>query len=214
MVVATTPVSRRAQATTRKQTVTNLYRAGFRTGRIAQLTHLSRRRVTEIVKESIAQGLRDSSIEEIRIGLYVDLEELLVITEQAFYHNPDLSRRERNRLVCVIVRLIHEQAWLMGLHAPRQVAVVKDQPVKNEQAEAFARDVARFIELSNKMVGPAREDPELSFDAESSFDGEVSEFAAERSWLLSQVGEVDMDREPTLSAESFSGLSTNWSSLG
>jgi hypothetical protein len=193
--------------------VVNLYRAGFRAGRIAQLTRLSRRRVTEIVKESIAQRLRDCSIEETRIGLFVDLEMLLRTTEQAFYHNPDLSRRERNRLVTMIVKLIHEQAWLMGLHAPRQTVVTNEQPVKNEQAEAFAQDVARFIELSNKMVRSAPGDPEASVDTEPSLDAEASELAAEKSWLLRQVGDPDVGREPTLSAESFSGLSTGRSGL-
>jgi hypothetical protein len=57
-----------------------------------------------------------------------------------------------------MVRLSHEQALLVGAHAPKQIAVTDDAPVENEQAMEKAQRMIQFMTLSEKMaaVGPGR----------------------------------------------------------
>ncbi len=129
------------------------YRAGLNADRIARLTGLSRRRVTEIVKESIGQALEDAGTDGIRRQLYAELEQIKAPFRDAFlFHSDDASPRERARLAGIIIRLIHEQAVLMGVNAQKQIAVTNDQPVVNEQAEEYARGVVQFLNLADKIA--------------------------------------------------------------
>jgi hypothetical protein len=133
--------------------VVTFYRAGLTTDRIAHLTGLSRRRVTEIVKESIGQALEDAGTDGIRRQLYAELEQLKAVFRDAlFFHSDDATPRERRQLADVIIKLIHEQAVLMGVNAPRQIAVSNEQPVRNEQAEEYARGVVEYMELADKIA--------------------------------------------------------------
>jgi len=133
--------------------VITFYRAGLNTDRIAHLTGISRRRVTEIVNESIGQALEEAGTDGIRRQLYAELEMLKAPFRDAFFfHSDDASPRERARLANIIIRLIHEQAVLMGVQAPRQVAITSSPPPVNEEALAFSRDVVRFMDLSDKIA--------------------------------------------------------------
>jgi hypothetical protein len=169
------PTPPRVRAQSRKRTVVAYFQAGVKTDKIARLTHLSRRRVTAILRESMAQSLRDTSIEEVRLRLYVELQELLAVLQDAFFFDDDLSPRERGQLVSSIVKVVHEQALVMGLHAPRQVAVVNEQPVENEQAAKYARDLVTFMNLCDKIAAsgygsgrsPETLDTELLLEADA-----------------------------------------------
>ena len=112
--------------------------------------------MSEIVKESIGRALEDAGTDGIRRQLYAELEQLKAVFEDAFFfHSDDASPRERARLAGIILRLIHEQAVLMGVQAPRQIAVTSDQPVVNEQAEEYARGVVRYMQLPTRSPPPA-----------------------------------------------------------
>lgn len=144
----------RTKSSTRRTTVVSFYRAGLNTDRIAHLTGLSRRRVSEIVKESIGQALEEAGTDGIRRQLYAELEMLKAPFRDAlFFHSDDASPRERARLTGIILRLIHEQAVLMGVNAPKQqIAITHEQPVKNEQAEEYARGVVEYMRLADKIA--------------------------------------------------------------
>lgn len=147
------PSRTRTKPSTRRTTVVNFYRAGLTTDRIARLTGVSRRRVTEIVKESIGQALEDAGTDGIRRQLYAELEQLKRVFRDAFFfHGDDASPRERRQLADVMIKLIHEQAMLMGVQAPRQISVSNEQPVRNEEAEEYARGVVEYMRLADKIA--------------------------------------------------------------
>jgi hypothetical protein len=59
----------------RMQTVLTLYEAGVQTERIARLTGLSRRRVTDIVRQFTIESVGNTGVRELRLSLYADLQE-------------------------------------------------------------------------------------------------------------------------------------------
>ena len=177
------------------------YRAGVNTDRIAHLTGLSRRRVTEIVKESIGRALEDAGTDGVRRQLYAELEHMKrVFRDALFFHSDDASPRERARLTGIILRLIHEQAVLMGVNAPKQqFAFTYEQPVRNEQAEEYARGVVRYMELADKIAasgyGSGRREPRA--DEKQFLEANRHESTGTPELLLAyEAGALEMDPDP------------------
>jgi hypothetical protein len=168
VTTAIAPSPSRAHSRGRQQSVVAFYRAGVTTDRIARLTHLSRRRVTEIVRQSIAEVVREAGVEKVRLQLYVDLEEAKAQVQNALLFSPDLSPRERNQLFASLVKIVHEQALLIGAHAQKQLHVTEDIPETNEQAEEYARGVVEFMNLADKIAasgyGSGRTPPDAPTD--------------------------------------------------
>jgi hypothetical protein len=163
MVVAVIPETSIVPSTqsahgNRTQAVVALYRAGIKTDRIAHVTGLSRRRVSAIVRQAIREAVRNAGVEDLRLKLFADLEEAKVGLQDTMAEEDDLLPKERVQLSGALVRLTHEQALLFGAHAPKQIRVDNALPVVNEQAAQRAREMVRFMELSDKMaaVGPGR----------------------------------------------------------
>ncbi len=156
--------------------------------------------MTEIVKESIGQALEDAGTDGIRRQLYAELEQLKAPFRDAlFFHGDDASPRERARLAGIIVRLVHEQAVLMGVNAPRQIAVSTEQPVVNEQAEEYARGVVRFMELADKIAasgyGSGRSN--LAVDHELLIEMDAQEEAGTPELLLAfEAGALEVEPVP------------------
>jgi hypothetical protein len=181
--------------------VVSFYRAGLNTDRIAQLTGLSRRRVTEIVKESIGRALEDAGTDGIRRQLYAELEHMKRVFQDAlFFHSDDASPRERAQLAGIILRLIHEQAVLMGVNAPKQqIAFTYEQPVRNEQAEEYARGVVRYMELADKIAassyGSGRREP--TADEKLFLESNLHESTGTPELLLAyEAGLLEEDPDP------------------
>ena len=161
----------------RRETVLRLYGAGVETVRIARLTGLSRRRVTGLVREHAVESVRNAEVQELRLMLFVDLEEIKDVLQRSLLYRKDVPAKDRTQLVTGIVRIVHEQALLMGAHAPRQVAVtqtVVENPLADEYVEDL-EDLEKWMDLADKIAqsgyGSGRE--ELTHDeAESALDAD------------------------------------------
>jgi hypothetical protein len=103
-------------------------------------------------------AVRNAGVEDLRLKLFADLEEVKVGLQDTFAEVDDLPPKERVQLIGAMVRLSHEQALLFGAHVPKQIRVDNASPVENEQAAQRAREIVEFMELSEKMaaVGPGR----------------------------------------------------------
>jgi len=152
-----------------------LYRAGIPPARIAQVTKLNRHRVTQIVRESIAQGFQEAGVEDVRLRLLVDLEELKVALQRRLFFGQEISPTEQIRLANSIVRIIHEQALLAGAHAPKQVTVESGPPVVNEKARQRARDLVEFMDLADQIArsGYGARGPVVNTEQPPALDAEV-----------------------------------------
>jgi hypothetical protein len=99
----------------------------------------------------------------------------------------------------MLLKLVHEQALLVGAHSPKQIAVTKDEPVVNEQALEYSRGVVRFMELADKIAasgyGSGRSEPVVDVDVV--MQGDVTE-TPEKPELLRQyeAGELEEYRLP------------------
>jgi len=196
------PTRKRTKPSTRRQTVVTFYRAGVKTDKIAHLTGISSRRVTEIVNESIGQALDEAGTDGIRRKLYAELEALKdVFVDALFFHFDDASPREQAQLATTFVKIIHEQAVLMGVNAPRQVAVATFKPQDNEEALKLSRDVVRFMELADRIAesGYGSGRSTMAVDPELLLESDVSEATGTPELLLAyEAGLLEVEpAEPT-----------------
>jgi hypothetical protein len=99
------------------------------------------------------------------------------------------------------LKIVHEQAMLVGAHAPKQIAVTNAQPAVNEEAEEYARGVVQFMDLADKIAasGYGSGRAKLAVDPELLLEADVHE-TTEKPELLSAyeagVLEADPDPEP------------------
>jgi hypothetical protein len=200
----------------RQQNVLALYRAGAQTERIARLTGLSRRRVTDIVREFTIESVGNAGVHQLRTGLFADLQEAKELVQVAIFFSTELSTRERTQLINQLVKLVHEQALLIGAHAPRQLKVTNEVPPENEEAAAYARGVVRFMDLADKIAGSGYGSgrTELGSDAEELLEADVPELPIVKTELL-RMYEATAQETPsgsgTLSAASLSTTAEGWS---
>jgi hypothetical protein len=200
MVVALeTPVrpSTPSSKQSRRETVLRLYGAVVETDRIAKLTGLSRRRVNGLVREHSIESVRTAEVQELRLGLFVDLEEVKNLLQRSLLFRKDVPAKERTQLVNGIVRIVHEQALLMGAHAPRQVAVTQTV-VENPLADQYVEDLEKWMDLADKLglsgYGSGREEM-ASEDAEGVLDADL-EPAPPTPLRSYQAGDLDLVAEP------------------
>jgi hypothetical protein len=149
----------------RTQAVVALYRSGIATRRISEVTGLSRRRVSAIIRQVTMEAVKNVGVEDLRAKLFADLEEAKVGLQDTLGEVDDLPPKERVQLTGALVRLSHEQALLFGAHAPKQIAVTDEAPTVNEEAMAAAQRMIQFMTLSEKMAAVGRPRARLSSEA-------------------------------------------------
>ncbi len=180
----------------RSQAVLALYKAGITTARISEVTGYSRRRVTAITRGFLEQSIKNARIEDLRAKLFVDLEEVKALVLDALLFGDDLSPRERAQQTNALIKIVHEQALLVGAHSPKQIAVTSEAPPVNEEAQAYAEKVVRFMELSEKLaaIGPPRTQLTTEY-ADELIEAEVAE--PEVPELLRQFEDQYEERAPS-----------------
>ncbi len=129
--------------------------------KLAEMTGYSAERCRQIIHAKLAEGA-DREVLELRKSLYADLEQLKQVYVVAI-HNPTnpLTGQPLQPGIMIIpdkdeasmlLKIIHEQAMLVGAPAPKQVSVSQAQPAVNEEAEEYARGVVQFMNLADKIA--------------------------------------------------------------
>lgn len=120
--------------------------------------------------------LKNAGVDELRMKLFVNLEEVKVTIQDSLLLREQLSSRERAQLTSSLIKIVHEQALLVGAHAAKQIAVADAGNVVNEEAMAYAKDVVRFMELSEKMAAANHGRSRLTADdADAIIDADLVE---------------------------------------
>jgi len=177
-----------ATVESRQQAVWLLYCVGVHSyAELSRRTGYSAVWCGQIVRRRLAteQGQRD--VQEVRATQWAHLEALRIALEPAIHitRNPVTGEKLPEGMhivpnkddVASYIKLIHEQALLTGSHSPKQMAITNESaPAENEEAQAYAEKVVRFMELSEKLaaIGPPRTQLTTEY-ADELIDADVAE---------------------------------------
>jgi hypothetical protein len=115
----------------------------------------------------------------------------------------------------LLIKLVHEQALLVGAHGPKQLKVTSEVPPENEEAAAYARGVVRFMDLADKIAGSGYGSGRNPRDADTEqlLEADVPESPTVKPELLRQVEAIAQETASgpvTLSAAGLSGTKEGW----
>jgi hypothetical protein len=174
---------------------------------LSATTDYSYDHVRAIVRSEMAKA-RTAELEAIRRELWADLEEVKRALEAALFPRrlPDGLKLPaglgvippKKDDVMSLVKIVHEQALLMGVHAPKQTSVTH-KIEENPLADQFANDLNEWMDLADKIArsgyGLGRE--ELSHEEAENVldaDGEPTKPALLRAYAAGELESVPAPR--------------------